>query len=86
MAKISRPDCSVSVIPGQTGPNFQARMARMSKADWFGYPGKVYSATPGGLKMDYVKQVSTYQILNEMKIASFLQKAFEFFFFSVNII
>ena len=63
-------DCPV--IPGQIGPNFQARMSRSSRADWLGYPGQVHGATPERLEMDYVKHVLTYQILDDMKIASLL--------------
>ena len=45
-------------------------------ADWFGYQGQVHGATPNNnmFKIDYVTQVSTYQILKDMKIASLLQK------------
>ena len=39
-----------------------------------GYPGKAHGVTPDRLEMDYVKQVSIYQILNDMKIVLLLQK------------
>ena len=72
LASISRQDCLVITV--HIGPDFQPKIAQMYRADWFGYPGVVFGVTPDKLDMDYVKQVSTYRILNDMKSASLLQK------------
>ena len=55
-------------------PKFSGQNGSDARADWFGYPGKVHGAIPDRLEVDFVKQVSTYQTFNDMKIASLLQK------------
>ncbi len=42
----------------------------VSRSDWFGYPDEVYGDITVRSGIDYGKQVSLYQILNDMKIAS----------------